>query len=182
MSESTFKEELAVDDGVALDFFRTNTIDVVTKRKLSKVRNDELVYFASVHAHYALTSRFDTAWLPTPGSLVDVYHRFGRPSSVVADSTILETAGAQTLLMAGLSAEQMKLPRNSKWFMRSMGWYDDLGQAFYEKASEAERKQKKRDLLRRMSVSFTLWRSVGEDLWQSFRDNPYLLKLPPTSS
>jgi hypothetical protein len=105
---SVLRELLATDDRRALEFF------VVGLRDVSEPTVDglELLYNASVLAHYAQVSTFAVKDVPAPASLTDVFDRFVTDPSLRQDAHMMETAGAQCLLLAGFFEGQMRRRHN----------------------------------------------------------------------
>ena len=106
------RELLATDRRQALEFF------VVGLRDLSEPTVDpqELLYNASVLAHYALVStQADVDW-PAPANLSVVFEHFVSDPTVLHDRLMMETAGAQCLLLTGFFEDQMRRRHNIRWY------------------------------------------------------------------
>src|SRR4051812_13381078 len=90
------RELLATDQRRALEFF------LLALRDLSEptVDRQELLYNASVLAHYTQVSTQTGFELPVPTNLSTVFDHFVADSTVQHDSSMLEAAGAQCLLLA----------------------------------------------------------------------------------
>jgi hypothetical protein len=106
-----------------LEFFFQGLQDVSE----ATVDRQELLYNASVLAHYAQVSTQANVDLPAPANLSVVFDHF------VADTTLLhnvmmETAGAQCLLLAGFFEDQMRRRHNIRW-------YAQLGAGFFSRAA-----------------------------------------------
>ena len=72
------------------------------------VDRDELLYNASLLAHYAQVSTHPDVDLPTPASLSAVFDHFVVDTTLRHDALMMETAGAQCLLLAGFFEDQMR--------------------------------------------------------------------------
>jgi hypothetical protein len=164
--DSLFEELVAIDSGSALKFFADNLREAAGTETL---RDDETLYVASILAHYAQTSRADTASIPSMANLSEVFDSFILHTSLLSDAEILEIGGSQILLFAGFFRDQMSHRHNVRW-------YDQIGQSMYEKASQYSRDLKKRELFDRMSGSFPVWTMVCRDMSRACRDNRLLLR------
>ena len=158
------RELLAVDERRALEFFVTGLQDVCD----GGVDRQELLYNASVLAHYALVSTQSTSDIPAPASLVAVFDQFVLDETVLNDGQLLETAGAQCLLLAGFFEDQARRRHNIQW-------YADLGASFFSRAAARERSPRKASLLDTLSRHFEPWRRRHARLGRELRDQPYLL-------
>ena len=95
---------LAIDHQRALEFFVVRLQDVVEP----PVDREELLYNASVLAHYALTSTHTDADLSAPANLSEVFDHFVLDTTLMHDHLMMETAGAQCLVLAGFFEAQMQ--------------------------------------------------------------------------
>ena len=102
--DSLFEELIAVDSRAALSFFADNLRETVGTKRL---REDEVLYVASVLAHYSQTSRSDTISRPSMANLSEVFDSFLLQTVSANDSEMLEIGGAQVLLFAGFFRDQM---------------------------------------------------------------------------
>ena len=161
------RELLASDHQQTLEFF------VVALQELcdADVDRQELLYNASVLAHHAQVSTQSAADMPTPATLGEVFDAFVLDTSLVHDSTMMEAAGAQCLLLAGFFEDQMKV-------RHQIGWYAKLGAGFYHRAAAHERSSKKARLLDAIARRFEPWRQRHSQLSRELRDQPYLLNPP----
>ncbi len=160
-------ELLAVDQRKTLEFFFLGLKDVSE----SDVDRQELLYNASVLAHYAQVSSHSDTDFPTPPALGAVFDHFvGTPDAPV-DAEMLETAGAHCLLMAGFFADQMKQRHNVQWYAR-------LGAGFYFRAALHESSSKRALFLDTLGRHFEPWRVRHARLSRELRDTPFLLNLP----
>jgi hypothetical protein len=169
---SPLRELLAIDHRQALEFFVLRLQDVTEPT----VDRDELFYNASLLAHYAQVSTYPDADLPTPASLSAVFDHFVADTTLRHDTLVMETAGAQCLLLAGFFEDQMRSRHNIRWYAR-------LGAGFYSRAALSEPSPHKARLLDAISKRFEPWRQRHALLSRELRDQPYLLvpPVPPTS-
>jgi hypothetical protein len=161
-------ELLATDSRQTLEFFVTNLKDVSEPT----VDRQELLYNASVLAHYAQLSVDAEMPVSCPADLTAVFDQFVSDTSGLNDPLIMETAGAQCLLLAGFFEDQMRRRHN-------IHWYSELGAGFYRRAAAGEESAAKARLLDTMSRHFESWRRRHARLSQELRDSPYLLTWRP---
>ena len=129
-------ELLATDHRQTLEFFIVGLRDVSEPT----VDQQELLYNASVLAHYAqVSTRADVDW-PAPANLSVVFDHFVSDTTLLHDSLMMETAGAQCLLLAGFFEDQMRRRHNIRW-------YAALGSGFFSQAAVHERSSRKARLL-----------------------------------
>ena len=160
-------ELLASDHRRTLEFFVMNLKDVSEPT----VDQQELLYNASVLAHYAQISiDADTPMGPS-ADLAAVFDHFVADMSALADPLMLETAGAQCLLFAGFFEEQMRRRHN-------IHWYSEIGAGFYRRAAVAEQSASKAKLLDTIGRHFEPWRRRHARLSHELRDSPYLISWP----
>jgi len=162
------RELLAIDHRQALEFF------VVRLQDLSEpsVDRQELLYNASLLAHYAQVSTQPAVDVPAPATLSAVFDHFVVDTTLRHDRLMMETAGAQCLLLAGFFADQMR-PRHN------IRWYAELGAGFFSRAAVQERSLPKARLLDAIGRGFEPWRRRHAQLSRELRDQRYLLT-PPT--
>ena len=162
------RELLAIDHRQALEFF------VVRLEDLSEatVDREELLYNASLLAHYAQVSTQPDTDVPTPASLSAVFDQFVVDATAQDDGMLMETAGAQCLLLAGFFEDQMRRRHN-------VHWYAELGAGFYRRAARHQPSPRKARLLHAVASRFESWRRLHAQLSRDLRDQPYLLALPP---
>lgn len=134
------------------------------------VDRQELLYNASVLAHYAQVSTHADVDLPVPTNLGVVFDHFVLQSALL-DGVLLETAGAQCLLMAGFFEDQMRLRHNIKW-------YAELGAGFFSRAAVQEQSPEKARLLDTIGRRFEPWRQCHARLSRELRDQPYVIHRP----
>jgi hypothetical protein len=164
----TLGELLATDQRQALEFFYVRLLDVSGP----EVDREEVLYNASVLAHFALMSTQADVEMPTPATLGDVFDHFVFDGSLLQDGLMMETAGAQCLLLAGFFEDQMRR-------RHSIRWYATLGASFYNRAALQEPSARKARLLDTIARRFEPWRQRHARLGRELRDEPYLLQKPP---
>jgi len=160
------QELLAIDDRQALEFFVLRLQDVIE----STVDREELLYNASVLAHYSLVSTQPDVDMPPPANLSAVFDHFVCDSTQLRDSSMMETAGAQCLLLTGFFEDQMRRRHNIRW-------YAELGASFFSRAARYERSTRKARLLDAIARRFEPWRQRHAQLSRELRNESYLL--PP---
>ena len=163
-----FQELLGSNHLATLEFF------VVGLRDVSESATDEqeLLYNASVLAHYAQVSVDADDELSTPADLSAIYDRFVAQPDLLRDSAVMEAAGAQCLLLAGFFEEQMRHRHNIRW-------YAHIGAGFYRRAAAHEEAAGKAQLLDCIASRFELWRQRHARLNRELRDLRYKLSPPP---
>ena len=159
-----FRELLATDHRQTLAFFVVGLQDVCD----SPVDQQELLYNASVLAHYAQVSTCAGVDWPAPASLSTVFDQFVYDTTLLQDSLMMETAGAQCLLLAGFFEDQMRHRHNIRW-------YAELGAGFFSRAAVQERSLPKARLLDTIARGFEPWRQRHARLSRELRDRLYLL-------
>jgi len=164
------QELLAIDHRQALAFFVLRLQDVAEPT----VDRDELLYNASVLAHYAQVSTQPDVDVPAPANLGAVFDRFVSDPTLLHDSPLMETAGAQCLLLAGFFEDQMRRRHNIRW-------YAELGASFFSRAARHEPSPRKARLLHAIARRFEPWRRRHAQLSRELRDQAYLLIPPPSS-
>jgi hypothetical protein len=157
-------ELLATDERQTLEFFFARLLDVSGPA----VDRAELLYNASVLAHYALISTEADQELPAPATLSAVFDHFVVDGSLLHDSLMMETAGAQCLVLAGFFEDQMRRRHNIRW-------YASLGAGFYNRAALQESSPHRARLFDTISRRFEPWRQRYARLGRELRDQPYLL-------
>ena len=173
MSLGALRELLAINHRQALEFFALRLQDVSEPT----VDRQELLYNASLLAHYAQLSTQPEVDVPAPANLSAVFDHFVADTTLLHDSLMMETAGAQCLLLAGFFEDQMRRRHNIRW-------YSELGASFFRRAALHERSLQKARLLDAIARRFELWRRRHAQLSRELRDQPYLLAppRPPTHS
>jgi hypothetical protein len=157
------QELLAVDQQRALEFFVTGLQDVSSPG----VDRQELLYNASVLAHYAQVSTFADLEMPAPANLTSVFDSFVVNTSMPQEARLIETAGAQCLFLTGFFEDQIR-------------WYAELGAGFFMRAAGCEGSAKRARLLMMIARHFEPWRQRHARLRRELRDQQYLLT-PPSS-
>ena len=158
------RELLAADQRRTLEFFFLGLKDVAEPT----VDRRELLYNASVLAHYAqISTRADVDW-PAPADLSAVFDHFVADTALLQDAQMMETAGAQCLLLAGFFEDQMRGRHNIRW-------YSELGASFFSRAAAHEQSAPKARLLDTIARRFEPWRQCHVRLSRELRDQPYLL-------
>ena len=84
---------------------------------------------------------------------------------------MMETAGAQCLLLAGFFERQMRRRHNIRW-------YSELGASFFRRAAAQERSSHKARLLDMIARAFEPWRQRHSRLSRELRAQQYLLTTP----
>jgi hypothetical protein len=161
------RELLAVDSQQALSFFVLGFQDVTEPT----VDRQELLYNASVLAHYAQVSTHAAFELSAPANLSAVFDHFVVDTTLRHDSLMMETAGAQCLVLAGFFEDQMRRRHNIRW-------YAELGATFFSRAAVREQSPHKASLLDTIARRFEPWRRRHAQLSRELRDQPYLLTPP----
>jgi len=161
-------ELLASDHRHVLEFFFVGLRDVSGPT----VDRDELLYNASVLAHYAqVSTQADVEW-PTPANLSTVFDHFVADTTLLCDSVMMEVAGTQCLLLAGFFEEQMRQRHNLRW-------YAELGTGFFSRAAANEPSPRKAMLLDAIGRHFEPWRQRHARLSRELRDQQHLLAPRP---
>lgn len=160
-------ELLATDHRRTLEFFAVGLLDVSGP----DVDRRELLYNASVLAHYAEVSTASASGWPTPAHLGEVFDHFVVDPSLTHDNEAFEHAGAQCLLLTGFFADQLRRRYN-------VDWYATLGASFFLRSAREEASPKKAELLEHLAAHFEPWRRRQLQLSRELRDLPYLLEAP----
>ena len=161
------RELLAIDHRQALAFFVLRLQDISEPT----IDHQELLYNASLLAHYAQVSTQPDVDVPTPASLTAVFDHFVSDTTLLHDSLMMETAGAQCLLLAGFFEDQMRRRHNIRW-------YAELGASFFSRAALQEGSLHRARLLDALARHFEPWRRRHAQLSRELRDQPYLLTPP----
>jgi hypothetical protein len=154
------REWLGVTNQQALQFFFEHLRDVVP----SEPPTGELLYNASILAHFATTSTGSTTTFPpSPTSLGFVFDVFVMDRSQHADPEIMEAAGSQCLVLTGFFQEQQERRHNVEW-------YAGLGASFYDRAAQYGRDQARSRMMMAMARHFDYWRRQHHRLALELRD------------
>jgi hypothetical protein len=157
-------ELLASDHRHVLEFFVVGLRDVCEP----SVDRRELLYNASVLAHYAqVSTQADVEW-PAPANLSVVFDHFVSDTTLLHDSLMMEVAGGQCLMMAGFFEDQMRQRHNIRW-------YAELGTGFFSRAALNEPSRDKARLLSAIGMHFEPWRQRHAQLSRELRDRQHLL-------
>jgi hypothetical protein len=168
---ASLQELLAADGRQTLEFFFLGLLDVSEPT----VDREELLYNASVLAHYAQVSTRADVEMPAPATLSDVFDNFVFDSSLRHDSLMMETAGAQCLLLAGFFEDQMRRRHNIRW-------YAELGAGFFSRAAAQAGSPPRARLLYTIASGFEVWRQRHARLSRELRDQAYVLSRPEPPS
>jgi hypothetical protein len=156
---------LAVSNAQALRFFYERLHDVVG----TSAPDDEVLYNASVLAHFATTSTVSaTEFPPSPVTLSTVFDVFVLDRSQHADPDLMEAAGSQCLMLTGFFQDQLRRRHN-------VDWYAGLGADYYDSAAHLSRDLKRVRLLGKMAAHFDFWRRHQRQLAADLRDEPRLI-------
>ncbi len=158
------RELLATDHRQTLEFFFVHLRDVSEP----DVARDELLYNASVLAHYAQVSTAASDGMPMAASLAAVFDQFVLDVTVRGDGETMETAAAQCLVLAGFFEDQMRR-------RHQISWYVELGAGFFSRAAAQQESERKARLLLALSRHFEQWRARHARLSRELRDLPYVL-------
>jgi hypothetical protein len=162
------RELLSADHRQALEFFFVGLKDVSEPA----VDHQELLYNASLLAHFAQVSTQTSVDMPTPANLSAVFDAFVSDTSLQQDVLMMETAGAQCLLLTGFFEDQMRRRHNIRW-------YAGLGAGFFSMAAAQEQSPHKAKLLDTMARSFEPWRQRHARLSRELHDQAHLLNASP---
>lgn len=162
-----FRELIAIDHRQALEFFTVRLQDISEP----DVDRHELLYNASVLAHYAQTSTHPATDLGAPANLSAVFDNFVFDTTLIHDRQMMETAGAQCLLLAGFFEDQMSGRHNIRW-------YAELGAGFFSRAASREGSPHKARLMTSLARRFEPWRRRHAQVSRDLRDLPYLITVP----
>jgi hypothetical protein len=160
---------LAVTQAQALRFFFERLRDVVGE---DDVPSSELLYNASVLAHFATTSAAATSHFPgCPTSLSTVFDVFVLDRSQHVDPEIMEAAASQCLFLTGFFQDQLRRRYN-------LAWYASLGAGFYDSAAELGTDRARSRMMETMASRFEYWRRQQHRLAHELRDLPRLIVMP----
>ena len=157
-------ELLSSDHRRTLEFFVMNLKDVSEPT----VDQQELLYNASVLAHYAQISVDSDVPMATPADLIAVFDHFVADMNVLTDPLMLETAGAQCLLLAGFFEDQMRRRHN-------IHWYAEIGAGSSGAPLWPSSPRRKRSCSTPSGRHFEPWRRRHARLSHELRDSPYLI-------
>jgi hypothetical protein len=169
---------LPVTEGQALRFFFEHLRDIADGRAAPE---SELLYNASVLAHFATTSTAAVDFPSAPVSLGTVFDLFVLDRSETVDPDILEAAASQCLLLTGFFGAQLRHRYN-------LAWYARLGASFFERAAllgesyagDGPRhgegaKSARSVMMHNMAARFAYWRRQQARLAKELHDLPKLV-------
>lgn len=135
----------------------------------------ELLYNASVLAHYASTSTSsDTTFPACPTSLTRVFDSFLLDHSGHDDAEIMEAAASQCLILTGFFQDQQRRRYN-------VDWYASVGQACYGRAAGASGQQARAAMMQTMARRFGFWRQQQHRLARDLAESRVLIRRTPSS-
>jgi hypothetical protein len=164
------RELLEVNQVETFNFFSSGLQDVLGGKRFDP---DQMLYVASVLAHYTQIPRQSDNGMPLMANLDEVLDQFivrQDPLNPLTDSETLEIYGSQVLLFAGFFRDHMSRRHN-------VTLYDRVGQSFYARASMYSRDTKKSQLFDNLSESFPWWTGVCRDLHKNLIDGRFLLNI-----
>jgi hypothetical protein len=162
------REWLGVTNQQALRFFFEHLRDVAP----SEPPAGELLYNASILAHFATTSTASTnTFPPSPTNLTFVFDVFVMDRSQHTDPDIMEAAGSQCLVLTGFFQDQQERRHNVEW-------YAALGAAFYDRAAQYGRDQARARMMIAMSRRFDFWRRQQYRLAHELREVARVIHAP----
>jgi hypothetical protein len=159
---------LATDERQALRFFFERLREAIEH---SDAPADELLYNASILAHYAVTSTASIDFPRAPATLETVFDVFVLDGSQHTDSGIMEAAASQCLLLTGFFGAQLKHRHNVEW-------YASLGASYYKRAAKYGRHPKRRAMMTGMAIHFGFWRRQHARLAQELAQRGLLARYP----
>jgi hypothetical protein len=159
-------ELYCVTERRALEFFFIGLKDVSG----SGVDERELLYVASVLAHYSQVSTATTDGWPTPANLTVFFDNFVWDNSLYGDSDVLETAGMQCLLLSGFFETQMRQ-------RHSIRWYSELGTGLFRRSASLSKTRKRGEILDLVGRHFEPWRERCSRLSGELRDSRYIIRV-----
>lgn len=159
---------LATNERQALQFFFEHLREAVDN---SDAPPNELLYNASVLAHYALTSTTSLDFPRAPSTLETVFDVFVLDRSQHADPEIMEAAGSQCLLLTGFFGAQLKHRHNIEW-------YASLGASFYDRAAFYGVDRSRRAMMTAMALRFGFWRRQQARLARELAEEAKLVRYP----
>ena len=161
---------LAVTNAQALRFFFERLKDVTDE---DAPPTQELLYNASVLAHFATTSTTSTPTFPsTPADLTMMFDLFVLDRSQHTDPEIMEAAASQCLLLTGFFGNQMRRRHN-------IIWYASLGAGFYDSAAHHNTDRTRARMMITMAARFEFWRRQQQRLARELRDINLLIPGAP---
>lgn len=162
------RSPLATDERQALQFFFEHLREAVEQ---SDAPRSELLYNASVLAHYALTSTASLDFPRAPLTLETVFDVFVLDRSQHTDPDIMEAAASQCLLLTGFFGAQLKHRHNVEW-------YASLGASFYDRAAFYGSNRARRAMMTTMALRFGFWRRQQARLARELAKQARLARYP----
>ena len=160
------RDWLAVSGPQALRFFFERLKDVSEE---SNVPEGELLYNASMLAHFASTSSASTEDFPAaPTSLTAIFDTFVLDRSGHRDPDILEAAASQCLLLTGFFCRQVRRRHNVDWYAR-------IGAGYYREAAKYATDWERARMMRVMAGRFEFWRYQQDRLARDLRESRLLI-------
>lgn len=160
---------LAVNETQALRFFFERLRDV---SDLEFAPEEELLYNASILAHFATTSTSSPEVFPaSPTGLTGVLDLFVLDRSQHTDPGIMEAAASQCLVLTGFFQDQLRRRHNLRW-------YSALGADFYDQAAHFGGDRHRARMMETMASRFQFWREQQHRLAHELRDLPFLISAP----
>jgi hypothetical protein len=162
------RSTLATDEQQALKFFFEHLHASVEP---AEVPRNELLYNASILAHYALTSTASIDFPSAPATLDTVFDVFVLDRSQHTDPEIMEAAGSLCLLLTGFFGAQLRHRYNVEW-------YASLGASFYDRAALFGPDRQRRAMMAVMALRFGFWRRQQARLARELADQATLRRYP----
>ena len=157
---------LGVTNEQALRFFYERLVDVTDDTDPPR---DELLYNASVLAHFASTSVASDTFPACPASLSTVFDLYVMDREAFSrDPGLVEAAASQCLLLTGFFQDQQRR-------RHQIAWYTNLGSAFFAQAAQLTSDSKRGRLMALMARRFTFWREQQHHLAIELREAPLLI-------
>jgi hypothetical protein len=164
---------LGVTNDQALKFFFEHLRDVTDDQEPPR---DELLYNASVLAHFATTSTASSDAFPaSPAALDTIFELFVLDRSQHTDAGIMEAAASQCLLLTGFFQDQQRRRHH-------VDWYASLGTAFYLRAAAHSRDRSRSRMMETMAHRFGFWRSQQHRLAHELHDQARMIAVPPAAT
>ena len=159
-------ELLGVTSQQALRFFYERLIDVTDDTDPPR---DELLYNASVLAHFASTSVASDTFPACPVSLSTVFDLYVMDREAFSrDPGVVEAAASQCLLLTGFFQDQQRQ-------RHQIAWYTALGSSFFAQAAHLASDSRRGRLMAVMARRFTFWREQQHHLAIELRESPLLI-------
>lgn len=160
------RELLKVRHEDALKFFYSGLMKTPQAKRLGR---REAVYVASVLAHYAQTSCGATDCVPAPTDLTSIFDNFILDTETTLNKTLLETAGAQILLLVGCFPHQMRR-------RYPVDWYISLGSSFYGRAGRLCTASNERAIMEAMERDLRPWTFACREFGRHTFENRFLIQ------